>query len=500
MILESLTVELLDDSDVWQSVPVSGFTIREDDREAVRDFTFTVKATRRAHIPADLFTLRRRVRLNATVDGEVYSVKGRIADLPQRLQTPDIDELTVGCYDETHRATDLRFIDSWPQPGVRKWHEVVIDAWEKYGPDGITFGGVQVHGEDASPIGNPLDSLYEFMTRITARTGWVWRVEDDVLYFVDPTTQVSGVDIDGSKFRPGSVKDKGIANVANVVFVPAQFRAVDFEDVQDTVIGQKQYFMQYAPLVRQFESGGETVYLDAPPKVFVDGVELPNVVSDDDFEAETADAIYNADNRFVRLATEPSSVVELKVIYTSVIPVLVRRDHSVSIDLFGEIDHVIRKSPRPSREEATEIAEAYLADHALPVGSFSAELLDPSVRAGWFHRVIVPEYGIDQLMPVTAVTRSWTSNGGFKIDASFARAPSDDDDLIVDMFRRLNRIESQETARQDRVERFFDVDGTWEWTFEIEAFFSDTQWIADEHELKHLSRYIIDGGRPIYPG
>ena len=499
MRLESTTVELLDDSDVWQEVPVSSVGITEDDREPVRQFSFSVKASKRPHIPDDLLTLRRRVRIEQVVDGHTYNIAGRIAERPHRLITPEVDEYVIKCYDESHAATDLRFIDSWPQPGVRKWHEVVIDVWEKYGPEGVTFTGVNSHPDDASPIANPLDSLYEFMARISARTGWVWWLEDDVLHFVDPATRVSSLVIDGTLIRPDSVEDLGIVDVANVVFVPARFRIVDFEDIQDTVVGQHQYFMQYSPLVRQFVSGGDVVHIDQPPRVFVDGVELADVVSDDDFEADTADAVYNAENRFVRLATAPVAVVEIKVIYTAEIPVLVRREHAESIDLFGEIHHVIRKSPRPSRGEAEEVADAYLADHALPVGSFSASLLDPRVRSGWYHRVLVPEYGIDQLMPVTRVTRTATPHQGFKISADFSRAPADDDDLVMDIFRRINRLEAQETARQDRVERYLDIDNKWQWSDEVQFYWSDVKWIADSHQLKHLSQYIIEDGRPIYP-
>ncbi len=485
----SQTVELLDESEQWQSVSHTRLQITEDADDAVTEFSFRVKASMREKIPDDLLTLHRRVRVEQVAEGDTYALRGRIMSKPRQIQHEHYDEYEINCYDETHDATRYRFIDSWPKPGVETWDEVVTEAWELYGPSGITFEEVQSHEYGPSDIANPLNTLFDFMEEVAGRTGWIWYVKDDVLHFYDPSDKVSDVTLSRDLYRENVSIDEEMPEIANQVFVPAIRRIDDFEDEQETVTDRKQYFLQYQPR--------------AEPEIWVDGVQIDpdDVAEDGDFEAEDAEVVWNQAEKFIRFHPGhiPAGDLDLLVRYDARLPVRARREHTESQALFGRIDHVIRRSPRPGIEEAEEIADSYLDDHALPVTSVSMNLNTSKVRAGEFVRVIIAEEGIDQMMPCTRLQRTWTPNDALQISATFQRAPVADKDMIIELFRRLNKLESQQTARDERVERYLEVTSTWQWSSEVDLFWSDVNYPAGEHQLKHLSRYDIEDGRTIYP-
>jgi len=493
-------IEAHDGTD-WVQIPFESFSVREQSRDPVRELNFEVAGLSRDSVPWGLLTLGRSIRLTKTVDGEVYSFKGTLVTRPLQVEGPQTDRFSLTCYDESYDAQNLRFADTYPREGAMTWTEIVEDAWTRYGPDGISFAGVQDLNETASPISSNLETLFDFMEEVAGRTGWRWYLEDHVLFFQDPATKVSELVLDEDKIRPGLSTESTLADIVNSVFVPARFRITDFEDIQDTTAGQHRYFTQYAPLAREFESAQGTVQLDDPPEVYLNGVELSPVVPEDDFDADEAPAVFNAENRFIRLRDDPAGTYELKVIYTAEISVIVRRDHLTSIDLFGRREHVIRKSPRPSRSEAEAIADAFLEKNALPTSALKADLLVHQVRAGWYYRIKIPAYGIDQLMPAVVVDRSWSPNQGLRVTADFTRAPLEDDDLIVELFRRINKMESGMTARAERVERYADFDDFWLWDEQIDRYWSVLPFLGDSHTLTPQVRHFYsDTGRQVYPG
>ncbi len=491
MNLDSLVVELYDDSiPAWVDLPVSGLTISEDSQKTVRELRLVVKASSRALVPADLLTLHRQVRVELVVDGDSYSLAGRVAEKPRRLITPEVDEVTLLCYDQSHEATRYRLMDAWPKPGVTTWSEIVEDAWTRYGPAGATFFGLDVNPSQPSYIACPLNTLFEFMEEVSARTGWAWRYEDGDLAFHDPSEVVSPVVIaPGTAYRPGTVVDEGLPEIANVVIMPAILELTGFDDAQDTIAGREQYFLQYTPV--------------AQPAISVDGIPVDpgDVQADGAHGAAAAHVVWSAENRFVRFSPGhvPAGGLSLVVTYDTRLPVRVTREHASSIELYGRIEHVIRRVPRPTRDEARELAQAYLDSHALPVSALRMGLLTPAVRAGQFHRVVVAEEGIDQLMPCSRVERSWSPQRGVQVNATFRRSLVSDGDLVVELFRRLNALEARETSRSERIESVMDVQDTWTWTGEVTVGVSLVNYPADSHELVHLAEHVIQNGRLVYP-
>lgn len=496
----SNVLELYDTAtSTWEAIPFEGVSVTEHAREPVRELSFQVAGLDRSDPLWSLLTLGRRVRFTQTVDGDVYTFEGTLMTRPIRAEGPATDVFNLTCYDESYDAERYRFIDSYPKDGVHTWSAIIEDAWTRYGPAGVDLSNAAGNTADATPVSSNLETLFDFMETICDRTGWRWYVRDGELHFLDPSVAVSGLVLDQSLLKPGLVSESSLADVSNVVYVPARFRVVDFEDIQKTEAGVRRYFTQYAPLVREFETAGGTVQVDNPPRVFLGGVEFDTVLSEDDFEADTADVVYNSENRFVRLNADPAGSYELKIIYTAEISVIVRREHLSSMDLFGQADHVIRRSPRPSRPEAEAIADAFLDKNALPTSAITASLHTPEVRAGTYYRVKIPDYNINQLMPVQKLTRSWSARQGLQVDVELARVPLEDDHLIIELFRRLHRIESAQSTRVERVERYADFADIWVWGEEIETFWSSIRYLADAHELHPGVRYFAEG-RQVYPG
>lgn len=492
-------VQLLDDEDQWVDIPYENTYILETDDRPVIEFSFTVAGLERGGTVWNLLTLSRRARIYQVVDDVKYEVCGRIVERPKRLEAPLSDVFSVVCYDETHDATRITFVDSWPKEGITTWTEIIEDAWSEYGLEGITFDGVETNADEPSEISNPLESLFDFMEQVCARTGWRWRVEDGDLKFFDPLTNVSDTVITADDIKPESIMGEDFPEVANVVKVPAAIRVESFEDVQDTVAGKAQYVLQYPP-----RTGHGVVEEDFKPEIWYDEapIDPADIIEDGKYGSDAAIIVFNIENRFVRfnIGNIPDGSFELKVIYDVDIPVLVVRESAESITLFGRIEHPIRMSPRPVQEVAVEIADAYLDLHALPVTGFEAELLEYDVKTATMQRVVLEDHDIDQLMPVTQVERLWSPSTGFTMRASFQRAPVSDDDFVVDIFRRLLRIEARESQDVERIERYANVQDTWSWSETVTFGWSDVNWIADDLQLKHQKSHFGDeGALLIYP-
>lgn len=466
----SLTVELLDDNQVWQTIPVQSFSINETDRDVITKFSFRTLSIYSAR---DLLTLNRKVRVTEGVDGHTHITTGRILEKPKRDLTEEIQTIMAKCVDDAYEATRLRFIDSWPKEGVRTWDAIVKDAWILHGPPGITFGGVEATNIEAERITSDLEALYDFMEKVKSRTGWIWKVIDGDLKFYNPSSVTEPVELrSDTNIRPGVQVEENMPDVANVVFIPARNRIVDFEDIQNTAVGQEIYRMQYEPLNRSFQAVDGLVEIDQPPEIYLwNGTSYvaQTTAEDGTIDAATAQAVYNVENRWVKL--QPTPVTEytdgLKVIYTAEIPVLVRRENSDSIQIFGEIHHRIVQTPRPTRNEAEKMADQYLKNHAFPVQPMSMEIMEFHIHAGYFVRVIIPDFGIDQLMPVVKVDRNWTPSQGVRISITLNRAPVQDDDLVIDIFNRLNKLENRETSRRERLERYWSWSDVWSWQEEV---------------------------------
>lgn len=480
------TLEVHDGAD-WVEIPVRSWEMQETGRNPVTELRCEIVSAALNSTQLSLLTLYRRMKWTHEVDGVDFSFTGRIMADPRKLVGPELDIITLTCYDETHDAARYRFVDSWPKLDVDTWSEIIEDAWTRYGPKGITFTGVESNTAEPDYISNPLNTLFDFMEDIAQRTGWRWKVVDGDLKFWDPTANVGAQTITATDIRPGSMVDEGMPEVANIVFIPAEFRVQDFEDSQTTVTGRKQYFLQYSPL--------------EIPTVTVDGtpVSEEDMAADGTPDADTADLVYNLENRFLRFAVAPTGGVDLVATYDAVLPVTVERQHPVSIGLYGEIQHTIRRSPRPSREEAAEIADAYLAVHALPVTAMKAEMLDKTVQCGWYYQVTLEH--IDQLMPCVAVSRAGHSDGRYVVTASWQQAPVSDAEMIFDLFRRLERLEARETSKDERIERDLNIEDTWHWSDLVEFAWSDCEFISDTAELKHGAMYICEQatGRQLYP-
>ena len=77
----------------------------------------------------------------------------------------------------------------------------------------------------------------------------------------------------------------------------------------------------------------------------------------------------------------------------------------------------------------------------------------------------------------------------------------EDDDLIIELFRRLNKVESGLTARSERVERYAEFSDVWLWGEEIDIFWATLSFLGDSHTLSPQVRFFYsESGRQVYPG
>jgi len=494
----SLTIELYDGT-AWVEIPVISYHIKDTSRNPVTELSFQVKALDLTEAQEALLTLERRVQCTHIVDAEDLSFLARIKATPRIIQTSTHKIYDITAYGESHDATRFRFLDSYPKSGIATWSEIVQDVWEQYGPAGITFVGLEANTVEPDYVLSPLGTLYEFMEEAAQKTGWVWKVVSSDLKFFDPSTKVSDIEITNSGIRPGSLIDEGMPEIANVVFVPAIFESSDFNDEQKAIDGQAQYFLQYPP-----RKGYGAVEEDFKPRIFVNSVEIDpgDIALDGSSGADAAKVVYSLDNRFIRFAAGeiPAAGLPILIIYDVSVPVIVRRADQDSIAHFdGEIHHAIQRSHKPTREEAIEIADAYLDLHAFPVVSLEADMLEKRVQTGWYYQVTLPDHNIDQLMPCVSVER-WWEDRAYKVMATFQKAPVDDRELIFDLFRRIERLESSQTTREEIIARYDEISDTWSWTDEITAAWSNVDRPSDTDGLKHHRRYVFEtNGRLVYP-
>jgi hypothetical protein len=452
---------------VWTPFLTQELTIKEARKERITGFSFKVFKT--PEIPDAVWNalvLNASIKIYQKVGTTEDSFMGKITKRPKKFKGP-VPSISISGLDETITATYRRFIDAWPKDGVRTVKEILTDAWTRYGPPGIDLNGIQDIPGKIDSIKNNLDQLYDFTEEMARRTGCDWRIRNSQLQFWDPKDIVfeSALEQDINILDDSLDIGEDLPQVANVVFVPAKVRITDFEDKQLTRAGQAQYLLQYEPMNRQFEAAGGTVYLDEPPEVYLNDV-LKTTAEDGGADAVNMDSVYNVENRFVRFngaAVPQQDGLELKVKYTAEIPVIVRRTHTDSIELFGEIHERIIKDPRPTRPEAQQIADAFLRERAMPFRPIKLETTLFGLRPGIYVPVKIPSEGIDQLMPVVEVTRK-TRPGQIDIFITLNQAPVKDNDMVFDLFKRLSRIESKSTSRQERIEQYMDVADDWTWT------------------------------------
>ena len=200
----------------------------------------------------------------------------------------------------------------YPKTGITTWSEIVNDVWTNYGIEGVTLDGVETNSDKPNFISSNMDSLFDFMEEVAQRTGWRWKVTRGVLRFWNPAATIDDFVLTSAHFKPDTVMDDQVNEIANVVYIPADFLVEDFEDEQTTVSGQAQYFLQYPP-----RKGSGVVEQYFKPQIYLDGAEInaENILPDGDHEADTATVVYSLENRFVRFndGYVPVSAVTLKV-------------------------------------------------------------------------------------------------------------------------------------------------------------------------------------------
>lgn len=463
----------VDDGGVWRAVPAQEMLIKESRNGRIIGISFSVVQTPDLDSAAwAALQLGAKLRITQQVGSRTDQFIAYITRRP-RSRPGDVPALAITGHDETILATRVRFIDAWPKAGVRTVTEILTDAWQRYGPAGIALTGIASIANKVEGVTSNLDTLYEFTEELARRYGADWRIRNGELQFWLPETQVWDIPLTEDETIIADSLEIGeeMPHIANVALVPAKVRVADFNDVQRTRAGQGQYFLQYPPLVRQIQTAEGPVYIDDPPQVWVDGVQQ-TVAEDGAADANSVQCVYSVEGRFVRFNSghiPTADGQELKVIYTSEFPVIVRREHADSIALFGEIHERIVRDPRPTREEAEKIGDSFQRQRALPIRPIRLETTLFGLRPGVVVPVRIPSEGIDQLMPVTAVERR-TRPGQLDIAVVINQLPVTDADAVVDLYRRLNRLEARETSRQQRVELYSDWEDAWSWAEAEEPF------------------------------
>lgn len=466
------TVEV-DDGGVWRTVLAQGLAIRESRNGRIIPFSFTVvKTDDVTQATWDALKLNARLRITQQVGSVRDQFIGYITRRP-RSRPGDVPTLDIKGHDETILSTRERFIDGWPKAGIRTATEILTDAWQLYGPAGIALTGIDTISNEVEGITSNLDTLYDFTEELARRYGAAWRIRKGELQFWIPQTKRFGTDLteDQNIVADSLQVGEELPHIANVALVPAKVRVTAFEDIQDSKANQAQYLLQYRPIIKQAVAADGTVLVDDPPEVYMAGV-LQTVAEDGAADAGTVQCVYNVEEKFVRFTAGNVPAVdgqEVKVIYTAEFPVIVRREHADSIALFGEIHERIVRDPRPSRSEAEQIGDAFLRERALPMRPIVLETTEFGLYPGTFVHVNIPSEGINQLMPVVEVERR-TRPGQLDIRVTLNQLPVTEADAVVDLYRRLNRLEARETSRQQRIELYSDWEDSWSWNEAAPAF------------------------------
>ena len=127
---------------------------------------------------------------------------------------------------QVREALDPIIRREWPREGVATATEIVVDAWTEYGPGGIDLATEVEASADRLHVTAVGWSLKQLMDEICMRTGYVWWVEADVLYFVDPAgaaVAVASENVRDGTFIPMTDEE------ARVFAVEVRTRAIEIE-------------------------------------------------------------------------------------------------------------------------------------------------------------------------------------------------------------------------------------------------------------------------------
>jgi len=280
---------------------------------------------------------------------------------------------------EEARLQRKRFINSWEDDLAG---DVVNDMITLYGTDiGITAGSINDHGLRISEIASRYDSFYDCMEQITAQTTLVWRVDNGQLSLFLPDDRTSPA-IEAHSFITGSLAvEYKIDNVFNV----ARIQAWEYEDIE--ILGPACSTYQKLPLTGEgWELAGE---ITESPLFFPDNFK----VNADALEATWDQPPYPFYARF-----------KMRRLHWAI------REDAASIALYGR-----REAPPLYHDGGTELSmaqgilAAYLARWSTPYfGASGIDMLNFGYDVDSVAIVDLPEYGIDQDVYITSVTRTYS--------------------------------------------------------------------------------------------
>ncbi len=441
-------------------------------------------------------SFNKTIRLTQTNDAVSKTFLGIIMAKPRVTKLLTQEYIDVKCYDAKYLAQRILLNDSTPKGmyyhggsfvSGNTLAQSVANLWRIYGPSSVYCEGSnnRIYPYDAlqagaiymddrvlvKKTGTSFGTLFDFMNEICDDDEYEWSLienttgahytgSDNVypIYMLKVVPKTSGViqpitlsSVTNIVGIPNVSQDDDMSEIANVVTVPTRVRKVNYEQVMNLKANVQIYYFQYTPIARNFSlSDGSKVWLDPHPVVYlkVGGNWIAKETVEDTTTQTnpTPEVHYNIEQKWIKLLTNPTAdVIEgIKIIYTVQIPSAVILRDEDSIALYGEIQHYI--SGDYDRNEAYQAGDKYLFEHAFPISPVSLETTQWKYNIGDYLTVYIPEQGINQLMPV--IEKKTTVNGPLvKVELILNKAPTQDEQMIVDIFNRIKMVE----RRTDKV-------------------------------------------------
>ncbi len=329
---------------------------------------------------------------DTAVKGDLQKLAG-ILKAPEK--TPLQDKLLWVMEGVDLSAIAYNFVVNRAYSGDRP-DEILIDAWQSFGPSGITFAQVATAPFTVEDIRFPHDTLFQVTEEMSDFTGWPWRVNADLeLVFKPAEDDFYGL-LTGQDFVLNTINlTEDGSRLANRVWVFGAFVTID-TPISERFVGNDAshtFKLAYSPI---FES----------ISVLRGGV--GQTVGRDDIDTfATHNVLVNTAQQVLRFdpTSPPGSGVAVIIEYDYGFPVIARREDTASINEYGVHEHVIVDAKIRSNAVAAEIARAHIREYAYPSTLIRAETSAFDIRAGQSVEVQHTTLGVSKVFTVDQVDR-----------------------------------------------------------------------------------------------
>lgn len=278
--------------------------------------------------------------------------------------------------------------------------DIVADILTYFTDGTYTTTNVVRAGFNVSSIKFNYEQVTVALEKLAKQIGWEWYVDADKdLHFFPPTTVVNAPyvidDTSGNLEWATLDVDMSVVNMKNSIYVVGG----QYTRVYDATTTPDKYLTDGTKTVFSL------AYTYDPTTIIVtlDGV-AKAVGTDQSTDPTTVDVLYNAQSRFIRFTTTPTTGKTVKVYGNAQIPILAHVQNQTAIALYGEKPDIIIDQQISSVIEAQQRANVQISQYGSPVYTVRFSTLSTGFRIGQTVSVNSTLFGTNALVVIKRIT------------------------------------------------------------------------------------------------